>query len=93
MLVYVLEGNFACCPMSPVCEVHSKSSANSWVLQVLQIVSECPESSPLQAMKSQAEQLFIIQTPADDLPKDIPDLGTLGNYLLTRSVWAALLTP
>ncbi len=37
-------------------------------------------------MKSQAQQLFSMQPQADDLPKDIPDLGTLGNYLLTRQV-------
>lgn len=32
-------------------------------------------------MKSQAQQLFSTQPQADDLPSD---LGTLGNYLLTR---------
>ena len=55
-------------------------------LQVLGIVSECPDTSPLQVMKSRAQQLFSVQPQADDLPKDIPDLGTLGNYLLTRQV-------
>ena len=40
-------------------------------------------------MKSQAQQLFNVQPHPDDLPKDIPDLGTLGNYLLTRQVEAA----
>lgn len=54
-----------------------------WIhcLQVLRIVSDCPDSSPLQVMKSQAQQLFSTQPQADDLPSD---LGTLGNYLLTR---------
>ena len=56
------------------------------LLQVLRIASECPNSSSLHIMKSQAQQLFSMQPQADDLPKDIPDLGTLGNYLLTRQV-------
>ena len=55
-------------------------------MQVLRIVSNCPDSSPLQVMKAQAQQLFSVKPQADDLPKDIPDLGTLGNYLLTRQV-------
>lgn len=55
-------------------------------LQVLGIVSACPETSPLHVMKLRAQQLFGGQPQADDLPKDIPDLGTLGNYLLTRQV-------
>ena len=53
---------------------------------MLRIASECPDSSSLHIMKSQAQQLFSMQSQADDLPKDIPDLGTLGNYLLTRQV-------
>ena len=55
-------------------------------LQVLGIVSVCPDTSPLQVMKLRAQQLFSMQPQPDDLPKDIPDLGTLGNYLLTRHV-------
>lgn len=55
-------------------------------LQVLGIVSACPETSPLHVMKLRAQQLFGARPQADDLPKDIPDLGTLGNYLLTRQV-------
>ena len=57
------------------------------MLQVLGIVSVCPDTSPLQVMKSRAQQLFGTQPQPDDLPKDIPDLGTLGNYLLTRHVF------
>ena len=55
-------------------------------LQVLGIVSVCPDTSPLQVMKLRAQQLFSAHAQPDDLPKDIPDLGTLGNYLLTRHV-------
>ncbi|KAL0028453.1 hypothetical protein WJX77_007542 [Trebouxia sp. C0004] len=59
-------------------------SLQTMMLEVLRIASECPDSSSLHVMKSQAQQLFSMQPEADDLPKDIPDLGTLGNYLLTR---------
>ena len=59
-------------------------------MQVLQIVSGCSEDSQLHVMKTQAQQLFSTTIPADDLPTDIPDLGTLGNYLLTR--WASCAT-
>lgn len=55
-------------------------------MQVLGIVSVCPDTSPLQVMKLRAQQLFSTQPQPDDLPQDIPDLGTLGNYLLTRHV-------
>ncbi|KAL0040730.1 hypothetical protein WJX79_003436 [Trebouxia sp. C0005] len=59
-------------------------SLQTMMLEVLRIVNECPDSSSLHIMKSQAQQLFSAQPQADDLPRDIPDLGTLGNYLLTR---------
>ena len=55
-------------------------------MQVLAIVNACPDTSPLQVMKLRAQQLFSAPPQAEDLPKDIPDLGTLGNYLLTRQV-------
>lgn len=49
-------------------------------------MSASPDTSPLQVMKLRAQQLFSAQPQAEALPEDIPDLGTLGNYLLTRQV-------
>ena len=75
----------------PACCQHRAPFPCGWqlawlpcVMQVLQIVSECPDTSPLHVMKAQAQHLFTRQPQPDDLPRDIPDLGTLGNYLLTR---------
>lgn len=62
----------------------SPGSLQSMMLEVLAIVSASPDTSPLQVMKLRAQQLFSAQPQAEALPEDIPDLGTLGNYLLTR---------
>ncbi|KAL3139596.1 hypothetical protein ABBQ38_003915 [Trebouxia sp. C0009 RCD-2024] len=61
----------------------SPGSLQCMMLEVLAIVSACPATSPLQVMKLRAQQLFSAPPQADDLPKDIPDLGGGKTLLLT----------